>query len=122
MPQSEIDIIRRAVAGVTDEAVERLRAGVRIASVNPSVEDGGGEGAFQQCVAAELEGLGCRVESWEPDAGALAGWQPEIRGALRPEGVRGRPNAIGWGPPQCPARRPPGGGDPQQPCRHGRTG
>lgn len=105
VPAADTDIIRRAVAGVIDEAVERLRAGVRIASVNPSVEDGGGEGAFQQFVAAELEGLGCRVESWEPDAGALAGWQPEIRGALRPEGFRGRPNVIGW----IPSSDPPDG-------------
>jgi len=98
VPPTDTDIIRRAVAGVIDEAVERLRAGVRIASVNPSVEDGGGEGAFQEFVAAELEGLGCRVESWEPDAGALAAWHPDTRGALRPEGFRGRPNVIGWVP------------------------
>jgi acetylornithine deacetylase len=105
MSSSEAEIIRRAVADVIDEAVERLRAGVRMASINPSVEDGGGEGAFQQFVAAELDSLGCRVESWETDADALAAWYPDIRGALRPEGFRGRPNVIGWIPS---AERPDG--------------
>lgn len=105
MPPHDLDRIRRAVAETFDEALERLRAGVRIASVNPSVEEGGGEGAFQAFVAAEFARLGCRVESWEPDADALAAWRPEIREALRPETFRGRPNVIGW----IPSREPPAG-------------
>ncbi len=83
----DIDAIRRAVAGVIDETVERLRAGVRIPSVNPAVQDGGGEGAFQELIASQLDSLGCRIESWEP------------------EGFPGRPNVLGW----LPSEEPPDG-------------
>ncbi len=80
LPDHAIETIRRAVAGVIDGTVEQLRAGVRIASVNPSVEKNGGEGAFQEFIASELDSLGCRIECWEP------------------EGLRGRPNVVGWLP------------------------
>jgi acetylornithine deacetylase len=90
--------IRRASAEVLDDVVERLRAAVRLASVNPSVEPGGGEGAVQRLIAEEMARLGCRVEMWEPDAGALAEQFPQVRTALRAEGFLERPNVVGWVP------------------------
>jgi acetylornithine deacetylase len=101
-----LDAVRRAAAEVTDDVIERLRAGVRTPSINPSVEPGSGEGAFQELVAAELERLGCRIEMWEPDADALAEWYPPQREITRPDGFRGRPNVIAW----VPSDDPPDGG------------
>ncbi len=93
-----LDAVRRAAGDVIDDVIERLRTGVRTPSVNPSVESGPGEGAFQDLVAAELERLGCRVEMWEPDADALATWSPPQREIMRPEGFRNRPNVVAWVP------------------------
>ncbi len=103
-PDELTSAIRQAVAEVTDEAIERLRAAVRIPSVNPSVGEGDGEGALQRFVADELRRVGCRVEAWEPDADALAARFPHLRATTRPEGFRGRPNVIGWIPSDEPSQ------------------
>lgn len=84
MSRELVAAIRRAVAETADEAVERLRAAVRIPSVNPTAGDGTGESAVQHFVADEMRRLGCRVEVWEP------------------EGLRGRPNVVGWIPSETP--------------------
>jgi acetylornithine deacetylase len=103
-PDELTGAIRQAVAETAGEAIERLRAAVRIPSVNPSVADGDGEGALQRFVAAELRALGCRVETWEPDADALAARFPHLRATMRAEGFRDRPNVIGWIPSEEPPR------------------
>jgi acetylornithine deacetylase len=100
-----LDAAKRAARDVVPAIIERLRAGVRTPSINPSVQQGPGEGAFQEFVAAELERLGCRVEIWEPDADALAAWYPRQREIPRPNGFKGRPNVIAW----VPSDEPPDG-------------
>lgn len=92
-----VEALIRGGHDVLETVVERLQAGVRVASVNPSA-GGTGEGEFQTLVAAELERLGCAVESWEPDAAALAERFPAARPYLPPSGFRTRPNVIGWAP------------------------
>lgn len=95
------DAVRCAAAELIDNTVDRLRAAIRLPSINPAV-GGAGEGAVQQFVAQELDRLGCRVEVWEPDADALADRFPDLRPGLRPEGFRGRPNVVGWLPAEVP--------------------
>lgn len=97
-----VGVIRRATAEVLGDVVEGLRAAVRIPSVNPAVDRGGGETAIQEFIAGEMERSGCRVEMWEPDAGALVDRFPGFRVSPRPEGYRGRPNVIGWLPSSDP--------------------
>jgi acetylornithine deacetylase len=98
-----IAAVRHAVAKTADEALERLRAAVRIPSVNPATGEGPGESALQQFVADEMRRLGCRVEVWEPDAAVLGERFPGQRPALPPGSYRGRPNVIGWIPSEMPA-------------------
>lgn len=79
------------------EIVARLQAAVRTESVNPA-QGGAGEGALQQMLAGELEHLGCRVESWEPDAEAVVAQYPFMRGFVPAQGFRNRPNVVAWAP------------------------
>lgn len=89
--------IRRAGEEAFPEALARLQAAVRTESVNPA-QDGKGEGALQTMLAADLERLGCRVEIWEPDPGAVVAQYPFMRGFVPPQGFGGRPNVVVWAP------------------------
>ena len=96
------EAIVRSGREVTPDVTDRLRAGVRVPSVNPAAAPGEqavGEGAFQRYFAAELEGAGCRVRMWEPDADALRARYPELQHVIPAEGFRDRPNVVGWFPP-----------------------
>jgi acetylornithine deacetylase len=103
--------IRRAGDEVFADVVERLRAAVRIDSVNPGYAADGpangprGEGALQAMLAGDLERLGCRVETFEPDAAAIAERYPFMRPVLPGQGFRGRPNVVAW----APSVEPPAG-------------
>jgi len=90
--------IRRAGEEIAPDVAARLQAGVRIDSVNPAHGGAHGEGPFQTMFAGELERLGCRVETWEPDAQALAEQYPFIRPVLPAQGFHGRPNVVAWAP------------------------
>ncbi|HEV2283590.1 MAG TPA: M20/M25/M40 family metallo-hydrolase [bacterium] len=90
--------IRRAGEELAADVAARLQAGVRIDSVNPAHGGAHGEGAFQTMFAGELERLGCRVETWEPDAQALADQYPFMRPVLPAQGFGGRPNVVAWAP------------------------
>ena len=104
-------VIRGAGEEVFPDLVERLQAAVRIGSVNPvlaadeSANAPRGEGALQALLAADLERLGCRVETFEPDAAAIAEQYPFMRPVLPGQGFRGRPNVVAW----APSVEPPAG-------------
>lgn len=90
--------IRRAGDEIAGDVAARLAAAVRIDSVNPAHTGSHGEGAVQAVIAGELERLGCRVETWEPDAAAVADRYPYMRAFLPARGFGGRPNVIAWAP------------------------
>jgi len=90
--------IRRAGDDLAGDVAARLAAAVRIDSANPAHGGAHGEGAVQAAIAGELERLGCRVETWEPDATALAERYPFMRPLLPAQGFTGRPNVVGWAP------------------------
>jgi len=104
-----VSAIVRSARNVIPDVAERLRAGVRLPSVNPAAaQDGeaGGEGAFQQYFAGELERVGCRVRVWEPDADALRERYPDLEHVIPAEGFAGRPNVVGWAPAEDAADLP----------------